>query len=109
MIHDAVGGMRLVVFYRPGALSALDEATMVESRAVGATAVFSPILDDQALTFETVPAGFRDRETGSVWNLLGHAVEGPAAGRRLRPIPHVDAFWFAWAAFHPETAVHGAP
>ena len=23
------------------------------------------------------------------------------AGERLTPIPHVDTFWFAWAAFYP--------
>jgi hypothetical protein len=44
-----------------------------------------------------------------VWNLLGHAIRGPLAGKRLRAIPHVDAFWFAWAAFHPATSIHGSP
>ncbi|MBI3029184.1 MAG: DUF3179 domain-containing protein, partial [Candidatus Rokubacteria bacterium] len=31
------------------------------------------------------------------------------AGQRLRAVPHVDAFWFAWAAFHPSTSVYGGP
>jgi hypothetical protein len=34
-------------------------------------------------------------------------VKGPLAGRRLAAIPHVDAFWFAWAAFNPATSVYG--
>src|SRR6266540_2292637 len=92
---------RLVIFYRSGAVSALDDSEIARSRDVGATGVFSPAVDGKVLSFERVPEGFRDRETGSVWTLLGHAVKGPLAGRRLRAIPHVDAFWFAWAAFNP--------
>jgi Protein of unknown function (DUF3179) len=109
VIQDTVAGMRLVIFHHAGALSALDDRVIASSRAIGATAVFSPIMDGQVLTFERAPGGFRDRETGSLWNFLGLAVEGPAAGKRLRPIPHVDAFWFAWAAFNPKTALHAAP
>jgi hypothetical protein len=43
---------------------------------------------------------------GGPWNLLGVAQGGPRRGERLRAIPHVNAFWFAWAAFHPTTSVH---
>ncbi|MGH7265041.1 MAG: DUF3179 domain-containing protein, partial [Candidatus Rokuibacteriota bacterium] len=101
VIHETLGGEHMVVFYRAGTLSALDESRIADSRPVGATAVFSPTVGGKALMFEAVAEGFRDRETGTLWNLLGHAVKGPLAGQRLRPIPHVDAFWFAWAAFHP--------
>ncbi len=107
VVHDTLAGQRLAIFYRPGALSALDAREMVHSRAVGATAVFVPTVGDRTLTFEAVGNGFRDRETGSTWNLLGAAVAGPLTGRRLQPLPHVDAFWFAWAAFHPSTSIHG--
>ena len=109
VIDDALGGERLVIFYRPGTVSALDDSEIARSRAVGATGVFSAAVDGKALSFERVPEGFRDRETGSTWSLLGHAMKGPLAGKRLRAIPHVDAFWFAWAAFNPTTTVHGAP
>lgn len=104
--HDDWGGEKLVIFYRPGALSALDQSQIDGSRSVGATAVYSRVVDGRALTFEPGPTGFRDAETGSVWNLLGRAVSGPLAQRELRPLPHVDAFWFAWAAFHPATTIH---
>ncbi|MBI4638639.1 MAG: DUF3179 domain-containing protein [Candidatus Rokubacteria bacterium] len=106
VVHDTLGGERIVVFYLPGALSALDGAQISESRAVGATAVFRPAIGGRALTFEPATDGFRDRETGSAWNLLGHAVKGPLAGKRLEPVPHVDAFWFAWAAFNPATSIY---
>ncbi|OGL27293.1 MAG: hypothetical protein A3G44_07685 [Candidatus Rokubacteria bacterium RIFCSPLOWO2_12_FULL_73_47] len=106
VVHDTLGGEPLVIFHRPGALSALDAARIDRSRAVGATAVWSRRVDARVLTFEPAADGFRDRETGTVWDLLGHARRGPLAGRRLRAIQHVDAFWFAWAAFHPATTIH---
>ena len=106
VVHDTLRGEKLVVFYRAGALSALDDAQIERSRAVGATAVFSRVVDGRSLTFTPVADGFRDAETGTTWNLLGHALSGPLASRRLLPIPHVDAFWFAWAAFNPTTSVY---
>ena len=51
---------------------------------VGATGVFSAAVDGNALSFERTSEGFRDRETRSTWNLLGYAVQGPLAGKRLR-------------------------
>lgn len=109
VIHDTLAGAALVIFYRPGTVSALDEAEIAQSRAVGATGVFNPAVDGRTLRFESVADGFRDRETGSTWNFLGHAVKGPLVGKRLRAVSHVDAFWFAWAAFNPATSVYGAP
>jgi hypothetical protein len=109
VLHDTVAGEALVILFQPGTLSALDDARIERSRAVGATAVFSRLLDGKTLTFEPTPAGFRDCETGTSWTLLGHGVKGAMAGRQLRPVPHVDAFWFAWAAFYPATILHTAP
>jgi len=107
VVNDTFAGEPLVIFYQTGTLSALDQAELAESRDVGATGVFSRRLGERLLTFEASADGFRDRETGSTWTLLGTAQRGPLAGRRLRAITHVDAFWFAWAAFNPSTSVHG--
>ncbi len=109
VIHDTLGGEHLVIFHRPGAVSALDDTEITRSREVGATGVFSPTVDGRALSFEAIPDGFRDRETGSTWSILGLALKGPLVGQRLRAIAHVDAFWFAWAAFNPTTSVYGTP
>jgi hypothetical protein len=106
VVHDTLGTDRIVVFYQPGALSALDESQMDRSRSIGATAVFRVSAAGKALTFEPSADGFRDRETATRWNLLGQALQGALAGQRLRPVPHVDAFWFAWAAFNPSTSIH---
>lgn len=109
LVHDTVGGQPIVVFYQPGTLSALDETEIARSRAVGATSVFDPRLGDRTFTFEAAAEGFRDRQTGSVWNVFGVAVRGSLAGQRLTPIQHVDAFWFAWAAFNPTTTLWTEP
>ena len=70
--------------------------------------VFERELGGRRLTFRAAGDGrFQDAETGSVWSLLGQALEGPLAGRRLEAVPHGNHFWFAWAAFQPETVIWG--
>ena len=44
---------------------------------------------------------FSDQETGSIWDILGEAIDGPLKGTLLSSIPNHDTFWFAWAAFVP--------
>ena len=55
------------------------------------------------MAFERREGRFRDRETGSTWNLAGEAVAGALKGERLTPIAHGNHFWFAWVAFRPDT------
>ena len=101
-----VGGLEIVVFWAPGTASAVDNATISAGRDVGSSSAFSPELEGRNLTFE--PAGdgrFRDRETGSTWNLSGGAISGPVAGAQLTEIVHGNHFWFAWAVFRPETEI----
>jgi hypothetical protein len=73
---------------------------------VGSSGVFDRRVDGRTLSF--TPAGdrrFRDRETGTEWDVLGRGLSGPLAGRRLQPVPHGNHFWFAWAAFKPDTRI----
>ncbi|MEX2547168.1 MAG: DUF3179 domain-containing protein [Chloroflexota bacterium] len=107
-----VDGRPIVVLWQPGASSALDEAWIYASEDVGGTGVFVPEIDGQRLTFardggEDTP--IRDEENGSTWSVTGLAVGGPLAGKRLEPVVHGDHFWFAWAAFVPETTIWTAP
>lgn len=99
------GGTPFVVFWAPGAASALDAGEVDEGRDVGMTAAYRRSLEDRTLTFESAGDRFRDRETGSTWNLAGRAVSGPLEGARLEPLQHGNHFWFAWAAFRPETSI----
>ena len=107
VVHHSVGGQALAVFFQPGARSALDGPYIGDSKEVGATGVFDRELDGQVLTFRAADdgKGFVDAETGSQWSILGRAVAGPLAGQQLTPIVHANHFWFAWAAFRPDTEV----
>jgi len=98
-------GSPVVVWALPGTASALDAAEVAEGRDVGATGVFQAVHQGQALTFSRRDDGFVDAQTGSSWDVFGTATDGPLAGASLTPIQHVDTFWFAWAAFAPETVV----
>jgi hypothetical protein len=106
VIHDRQAGQELVVFHQPGTSSALGAEVIAEAEDVGATGVFDPHLDGRSLTFRRDGERIVDEETGSTWNILGQAVEGPLAGRQLQPIVHGDYFWFAWAAFKPDTLIY---
>jgi hypothetical protein len=105
VVHDSVGGVPIVVFHQPGAVSALDRGYIPASRDVGAAVAFRPEAQGQKLTFSAAEEGFVDSETGSTWNILGQAVAGPLEGSRLEPVEHGNHFWFAWAAFKPGTRV----
>jgi hypothetical protein len=100
-----VGGQRLVVFFQPGVASALDSHDTKSGKDVGATGVFRTRIQGHNLYFEAAGDGFRDRQTLSEWNILGHAVAGRFTGEKLDPVEHIDTFWFAWAAFQPETEI----
>lgn len=105
VIADEVSGQPVVVFWEPGAVSALDQSDIAASRTIGAAGVFVPLVDGQPLTFHVVDGQIRDQETGSVWNVLGLATEGPLAGTQLEPVVHGDYFWFAVAPFYPDARV----
>jgi hypothetical protein len=103
VVEVDVGARRVVVWMKPGAASALDTGEIRSGRDVGQTGVFEVAVDDMPLSFEPAGEGFRDAQTGTLWDVLGRGTKGPLAGRELRPVPHVDTFWFAWAAFRPDT------
>jgi hypothetical protein len=106
VVHEKVGGLELVVFWSPDGGSAVDTREVAASRDVGSAAVYARELVGRRLSFSASGArGFRDTETGSIWNLLGESIAGPLDGQRLAGVPHGVPFWFAWAAFRPETRV----
>jgi hypothetical protein len=106
VVEDAPGGVDLVVWHVPGTSSALGASVIAQGEDVGATGVFDPALDGRTLSFRFEDGAFVDEETGSTWNVLGQAVDGPLAGERLTSIVHGNHFWFAWAAFKPDTIVY---
>ena len=105
-VNYQVNGVDVAVFFKPGTASALDGVSIAFSRDIGSAAVFNAVLDGQRLTFSADESGFTDAETGSTWSILGEAIEGPLFGKRLTKIVHSDHFWFAWAAFKPDTLIY---
>ena len=106
VIQDRFGERDIVVLWRSGTVSPLDVQVIARGRDVGAAGVFSPVVDGRLRRLRATADGFLDRETGSSWSVLGVATAGRLAGERLAPIDHLDAFWFAWAAFAPLTTVY---
>jgi len=105
IVTAEVGGTDLVLFWAPGTASALDADDVAGGDDIGATGVFIPVVDGRSLTFEATDDGFVDAETGSSWNLLGQATDGPLSGSSLDAVERVDTFWFAWSAFQPDSAI----
>ena len=109
VINDVVADTPLVIFYQVGVASALGDAQIDNSRDIGTAGVYEATLDGgAALRFVAENDGvFRDEATQSTWNAYGQAIAGELEGSQLRWINAFPHFWFAWAAFHPETEVYG--
>ena len=106
VLHNTVGGQEIVIVWTPGAVSALDRNSIADSADVGASGVFLRSLDGRLLTFAPNPddpATFIDTDTNSVWDIFGRAVAGELQGSQLQAVVHGNHFWFAWAAFFPDT------
>ena len=96
-------GRDLVAVMVDGAASALDAGLIAESGVVGATAVLEPVVGGERLTLRVDGDALTDLETGSTWSVSGRALQGPLAGSSMPAVAHTDPFWFAWAAFYPDT------
>ena len=105
VINDVIGGRDVAVFYAGGTLSPFAGTAAVPRRSVGSTGVFDPVADGVSLTFAESEGVIIDEQTGSAWSILGEALTGPLTGTKLEPIVHGNHFWFAWAAFRPDTTV----
>ncbi|CAA9498655.1 MAG: FIG01073555: hypothetical protein [uncultured Solirubrobacteraceae bacterium] len=106
--HVRVSGRPVVVLFKEGVVSALDAAAIQRSRDVGTAGAFDRRVDGRTLAFEALGGGrFRDRQTGSTWDITGRSLTGELAGATLRPIVHDQQFWFALAAFLPKARIAG--
>ncbi len=106
VVNDVVGGQPVAVFWQSGVASALDSGSIAQGRDIGSAAAFTPVVDGRQLTFANQRGRIVDAETGSVWNLLGQAVDGELVGQQLASVVGVNHFWFSWAAFKPETRIY---
>lgn len=107
VVNDTIADIDVVAFWQPGSVSALDNPEIDNSRDVGMAGLFERNLNGQLLSFSYNGTAIVDDQTGSIWNVFGTATSGELAGSQLEQINAFPHFWFAWAAFHPETDVYG--
>lgn len=106
-VNDEVGGQPIAVLWgSEDTASALSDSEITQGRAVGVGVPYSRSVEGQTLTLTPEGDKFRDEETGSTWNVVGQAIDGPLAGERLEPLVHANHLWFAWAAFFPDAEVY---
>lgn len=106
VVNDQLNNEAVVVFWQPGAASALDGLTIRNSRDVGQAAIFGRTLEGRELHFNIERGRIIDEETGSEWNIFGEAIAGAMEGKRLETYNAFAQFWFAWASAYPETAIY---
>ncbi|MEA2057368.1 MAG: DUF3179 domain-containing (seleno)protein, partial [Actinomycetota bacterium] len=108
VVNDTVAGVPVTIFWGSDTADALDTLDIAEGKAVGTAIAFDRRVGSDVLTFTANGDDtFTDAETGSTWNLLGRATEGPLAGEQLDTVVHRNDFWFAWAAFNEGDPVYG--
>lgn len=93
VIHDILGDTPILVVQEPA------------SREVH---VFKRRVDGRELTFRVASGALVDRETGSRWTFDGRARGGTFQGRQLEELAATPVFWFAWATYHPGTALYAS-
>lgn len=106
VINDEIGDKKIVIFHSWGALSALDERTIENSREAGTTGVFDRELNGMILSFYFKSGYFYDDQTNSKWDVTGRAIEGELKGSKLKRMIFGDYFSFAWFAFYPESSLY---
>ena len=109
-VNDQLGDTPIVVLWGGDTADALDSSSIADGDAIGTGVAYDRRVGDELLTFTADNENlFVDAETGSTWNLLGQAIDGPLADEELVNVPHRNEFWFAWAAFFPDAEVYGEP
>ncbi|MDQ7027652.1 MAG: DUF3179 domain-containing protein [Anaerolineae bacterium] len=109
VINDTVGGEDIVAMWQPGTAAMMDNVVVDNSRDIGTASLYSREVDGRVLTFSYDAASntITDNETGSEWNLFGEAISGELEGAKLQQMFAAVHFWFAWAAFNPDTVIYG--
>ncbi|MCU0303788.1 MAG: DUF3179 domain-containing protein [Thermoanaerobaculales bacterium] len=100
-VNDVVGGRAIAVTSSPlaGSMAVWDRTVDGRELSFG---VSGRLLDSTTLLYDRQPAD----GASSLWHQLsGEAVAGPAAGRRLEPLPAALMTWADWYRDHPTTTV----
>jgi len=96
VVQETVGTTPLVAFYTPQPQT----GAAFDRRLDGRTLDFTRIPD--------VPSLFTDKQTHSQWTVEGRGVAGPLAGKQLTRLVSLQAEWYGWSAYFPQTTVYAA-
>jgi len=101
VVNDRIGDAPAEVLWQFGAVS-----LFTNTMEIGSAGLYSAVLEDGTeLSFVSQDGVITDEQTASTWNVFGEAISGELAGTRLEPFRAEQHFWFAWAAFRPDTIV----
>ncbi len=92
VLNQTLGLTPLVAFYD----RELQSVRVFDRRLPGTT---------KPLKFLWFENKYVDEENRSEWNFDGECTYGPLRGKKLTPVLALNAMWFAWAAFHPDTLI----
>lgn len=106
VINDTFKTSEVVLFYKSGTISILDENDISTSKDVGSVTVFNAVIDKQHLIFKKKKGVFIDTKTKSKWDITGHCFSGKLKGKQLEIKPHSNHFAFAWLAFNPKSEIY---
>jgi hypothetical protein len=109
-VNDEIDGTPIAIWWgAPDTADSLDTPEIGTGQGIGTGIAFLRELNGETLTFTANGDDtFTDAETGTTWNLLGTAIDGPLTGTSLETALHQNEFWFAWAAFNEGSEVYGA-
>lgn len=93
LIQDRIGGVPIIIVVGPDQKS----FRAFEAKIKSSEAAPGFYRDPNAVLMDSI--------TGSRWNFRGCAIEGPATGQCLHPIPALKDYWFDWRIYHPQTTV----
>jgi len=106
LLHDQLGDLPLVIFYRKNLLSVLDNRKIAESRSIYSAIAYDRRLQGEVLDFIIASGEIVDEQTRSKWDIFGRAVTGPLKGEQLKAVDNGVHFAFAWLAFNPESEIY---
>ncbi|WP_337865551.1 DUF3179 domain-containing protein [Ignavibacterium sp.] len=94
LISDVVGGKSIIVIQSKARnLIAAYEKELEDGSSVN----LSPVQNE-------LPIVMVDTD-GNKYNLFGEISVGPKKGNKLKSVTSMVAYWFAWAAFYPNTTI----
>ncbi len=97
VVQETLGGTHVAAFYASDSKA----AAAFDRRLDGATLDFTRVADHPGL--------FQDKGTASQWTVEGLCVSGPLKGKQLARIFSLQAEWYGWSAYFPQTTVYMTP